>query len=69
MNFLKQEKLPVAAINVGDTCARKVLYFPDTGAVKLKRLRSLANQTIEKREQAYFDSMRKNTYAGDIEIF
>jgi len=69
LNFLKQEKLPVAAINVGDTCARKVLYFPDTGAVKLKRLRSLANQTIEKREQAYFDSMRKNTYAGDIEIF
>lgn len=67
--YLEQEKMPITSSDVGGERPRKILYFPDTGAVKLKRIVSSNNGTIEKREQAYINSMRKIPRADDIEIF
>jgi chemotaxis protein CheD len=67
--FLSRESLSVSSQDVGEDYPRKVLYFPDTGAVKLKKLRSVANETIEKREQDYIESMAKKPSLGEVELF
>ena len=58
--YLRQEKFALAAEDVGDICPRKIIYFPKTGAVKLRRLVHTANDTIERRERDYLLSMNKN---------
>jgi chemotaxis protein CheD len=67
--YLKQEGFSVVAEDVGGEWPRKVLYFPDTGNVKLRRLRSVINETINVREKAYFDSLNKQIPKSDIELF
>lgn len=69
LEYLAQEGLDIIAQDVGSDCPRKVLYFPDTGSVKLKKLKSRANDTVELREKAYLDSMSKTTKSGDVELF
>jgi len=68
-DYLQQEGLRVVAQDVGSDCPRKVLYFPDTGSVKLKRLRMTANETIQQREKEYIDSMAHKPKPNDVELF
>jgi len=68
-DYLTQEGFSVTSQDLGDKYPRKVLYFPDTGAVKMRRLRSVANTTIEKREREYLDSMSNKPQTGDVELF
>lgn len=68
-DFLLKEGLSVVAEDLGSTCPRKVLYFPDTGAVKLKRMMTQANDTVRRREREYYDSIVKKPDSGDIELF
>jgi len=67
--YLKNEQLNVVAQDVGDIYPRKVLYFPDTGAVKIKKLKKHHNDTVEKREQEYIRTISKAPSAGEIELF
>ncbi len=67
--FLQDEGLRVVSQDLGGDYPRKVLYFPDTGAVKMKKLRTVANTTLQKREKAYYDSMAKKPQSGDVELF
>lgn len=69
LEYLEKEGLEIIAQDTGSDCPRKVLYFPDTGAVKMKRLKSRANDTVEIREKAYLDSMTKKPKSGDVELF
>lgn len=69
LEYLEREGLAISSQDVGSDCPRKVLYFADTGAVKLKRLNTVANSTLEKREKAYLDSMSKTKVSSDIELF
>ena len=69
-HFIEYEGLNVVADDLGSDCPRKVLYFPDTGSVKLKRLRTVANDTIKRREKEYLDSMQaKPKVDNNIELF
>lgn len=69
LDYLEKEGLYVASKDLGSTCPRKILYFPDTGAVKLKRLHTLANNTVQIREKEYVDSLKRKPAAGDVELF
>lgn len=69
LKFLSDEGLKIHSQDLGDDCPRKVLYFPDTGAVKLRRMRTVANDTVQQRERAYFDSIVKRPPIGDVELF
>lgn len=51
--YLAQEQLKIEASDVGDVFARKVLYFSDTGSVKVRRIKNVKNDTIIKREVEY----------------
>ncbi len=68
-NFLELESLDITAIDVGCINPREVMYYPDTGKVKVKRLKDLHNDTILKRETEYMSSMEDETMIGDIDIF
>ena len=67
--FLQREDLLIESHDVGKDYPRKVLYFPDTGAVKMKKLATRINDTVEKREKQYLDSMVEQPKSGDIELF
>ena len=57
--YLRQEKFALAAEDVGDICPRKIIYFPKTGAVKLRRL-VLRPMTQLNGVRDYLLSMNKN---------
>ncbi len=69
LDYLAHEGLVITAKDVGDTCPRKVLYFPETGAVKLRRLTSVATGAISQREKDYLESMNKKPTTIDVELF
>lgn len=67
--YLHTEGYTVVSEDVGDIYPRKVRYFPRTGKLQIKKLRSLHNQTIIKREDDYQAELNKQPVAGDIELF
>jgi chemotaxis protein CheD len=71
--YLAEEKLRIEASDVGDVYARKVLFFPDTGCVKVRRIKNVKNDTIIRRETEYEKnvSQRKEGKAdtNNIELF
>ncbi len=51
--FLKMEQIEIVKEDVGGYTGRKILFFPDTGKVLLKRLKSTVDSRIIEAEQAY----------------
>ena len=68
-DFLRKEGINVKAADVGDVYSRKILYFPDTGCVKVRRITTTRNETIVEREKGYLDSIRQHKDDSDIELF
>jgi len=69
-SFIKLEGYRIAAEDLGGTQPRKVVYFPTSGRVKMRRLRPIENRIISHREQLYLASIG-NTAAGggEVELF
>jgi len=68
--FLHTEGLAIAAEEVGDVYPRKVYYFPVTGRVRVKKLRTMHNNTIVSREDAYLRELsRGRASQGEVELF
>lgn len=68
LEFLAEERIPVVAQDLYDVCPRKVYFFPASGKVLVKRLESLRNDTLERREREYRASLARGR-AGEVEIF
>ena len=68
-DYLKAEGLKVTAEDVGEIFPRIVLYFPATGKVRVKRLRSLHANLIASQELKYVESIAEKPVSGDIELF
>lgn len=68
-DYLKTEGLLVTSEDVGDVFPRMVVYFPATGRVRVKRLRSLHNNTIATLETRYLESVKTQPIGGDVELF
>lgn len=56
--YLAEETLKIEASDVGDIYARKVLFFPDTGSVKVRRIKNVKNDTIIRREDEYNEQVK-----------
>jgi chemotaxis protein CheD len=67
--YLKMEELHVFAEDLGGSFPRKVLYFPATGKVRVKRLEPLVSATIARREAHYRSGLKKSDFSGGIELF
>ncbi|MEJ2044287.1 MAG: chemoreceptor glutamine deamidase CheD [Reinekea sp.] len=69
-DYLQKEGLAMVSSDVGDRYPRKVVYFPETGRVLIKKLKTQHNRTILEREQAYRRKLdNKKPTEGDIELF
>jgi chemotaxis protein CheD len=68
-DYLQTEGLQITSEDVGEEFPRLVVYFPATGKVRVKRLRSLHANTIVEQETQYLSSIEKKPVSGDIELF
>jgi len=67
--FLKVEGFKIVAEDVGDVYPRRVIYFPATGVVMLKRLRALDVSVIAQRESTYLTDLGAKPAGNDVELF
>lgn len=72
--FLNMEQISIVNQDVGGYTGRKILYFPDTSKVLLKRLTSTVDSQLIKAEQSYKTKLFKQkeklqTAGGDLTLF
>ncbi len=69
LDYLRTEGFTVAAQDLGDIYPRKVMYFPSTGKLRVKKLRKMHNDTVIQREQAYQHELNVQPDSGGVELF
>jgi chemotaxis protein CheD len=70
LDYLRTEHIPVVANDLLDNFPRKVYFFPETGEVKVRKLKSLHNNTIIDRESEYRIRLRETSKkSGDVDLF
>jgi len=67
--YIQGEGLSLVSEDTGDIYPRKVVFHPITGKVKVKKLRSIHNNTLIKREEEYQHKIEDKPTTGDIELF
>lgn len=68
--YVTNEGLPIVGSDVGGPWPRKVLFFPSTGKALVKKLQTTHNDTIQRREKQYQDSLEQPAVEqADIELF
>ncbi|MDH5229117.1 MAG: chemoreceptor glutamine deamidase CheD [Gammaproteobacteria bacterium] len=68
-HYIQTEGMNLISEDVGEEFPRKVVFFPATGKALVKRLRSLHNDTLIKRERSYLNDIQSKPIDGDIELF
>lgn len=68
-DYLRTEGIRVVAQDLLGSYPRKVYFFPATGRVLVKKLRSMHNDTIIERERSYSEALRHSKVEGDVELF
>ena len=69
LDYLARESIPVVANDLGDTHPRKVMFYPDSGRMRVKRLESIHNQTLIQREESYQRDLDVQQDSGGVELF
>jgi chemotaxis protein CheD len=67
-DYLQTEGLRAVAEDLGGNYPRRVAYFPDTGKVRVRRLKPLAAPTIAESERRYLTDIGARE-GGDVELF
>lgn len=67
-HWLQVEGYRVLAEDLGDTVSRRVVYFPFSGRVRVKQLRTTEGHEIVRRERQYLLNTPRPT-GGEIELF
>tara|TARA_B110000503_G_scaffold138827_1_gene225781 strand:+ start:873 stop:1508 length:636 start_codon:yes stop_codon:yes gene_type:complete len=68
-DYLKTERIAILASDLLENYPRKVYFFPATGKVFVRKLKSMHNSTILDRESAYRLRIGNTPIMGDIELF
>jgi chemotaxis protein CheD len=69
IDYLEREKIPIVARDLGREEASKVYFFPRSGRVLLKRLRTLRNDTVMMREKLYAERLDTLVKAKPADLF
>jgi len=68
--YLEYEGLTITAEDTGDIYPRKVNYFPDSGQVRMRKLKNMHNNTITRRETTYYKRILAKPEAdNEVEMF
>jgi chemotaxis protein CheD len=69
-DYLKTEGFCALAEDLGDIYPRRVVYFPASGKVKVRKLRPLEATAIAERERKYLTDIGTGaSQGGDVELF
>jgi chemotaxis protein CheD len=66
--YLENEGLRLAGEDVGSIYPRKIVYYPATGRVLVKKLKQVRNNIIIERENRYRSDIEHKPFSGDIEL-
>lgn len=69
MKYLKLENIPIVANDTGGPWPRKVMFDPLTGRAQIKKLRSMHNDTVQRRERQYVHDVVEHEAESNIELF
>ncbi len=69
LEYLSTERIPVLAKDLLGQFPRKVYFFPETGEVKVKKIKALHNTTILDRESEYRMHIKQRPQSGDVDLF
>jgi chemotaxis protein CheD len=69
LEYLKLDNIPIIASDTGGPWPRKVMFDPLTGRAQVKRLRSMHNDTVQRREKQYVRDVAQNETESNIELF
>jgi chemotaxis protein CheD len=69
LRYLQTENIYVAAQDLLDIYPRKVYFFPQSGLVRVKKLKTVHNDTVINRESEYKARLQYSKAAGDVELF
>jgi len=67
--YIELEGLRLLAEDVGGNYPRKIMYHPKSGKVKMKKLMTQHNDTVESRDENYFEKITHQKTEGEIELF
>lgn len=68
-HFLDLENIPIVAQDLLDIYPRKVYFFPKTGKVLVRKLKTVHNNTIVQRERDYSMRINYGKVDGQVELF
>ena len=69
VDYLDNESIPVIAKDLLDEFPRKVYFFPESGQVKVKKIKSVHNSTIIDRESEYRMRVKFTPKSGEVDLF
>jgi len=69
LDYLHNEGVPIVAQDLLGEFPRKVYFFPDTGKVMVRKIRTIHNTTILDRESEYRMRVKYTPKSGDVELF
>lgn len=67
-DYLRTENIRITAEDLNDIWPRKVNYFPRSGKVMVKKLKS-TDPTLEVKERDYAGKLAQKPVGGDIDLF
>ena len=69
VDYLKTEGIRLVASDLLGVHPRKVYFFPKTGRVLVRKLKSSDHQTIARRESDYASQLQLAPSGGEVELF
>lgn len=68
-DYVYTEGFKIVSQDIGDVYPRKVLYYPTTGRVRVRRLNAMQNQSLAAEENRYINNIGSQPVGGEAELF
>jgi len=68
-DYVRDEGFKVLGEDLGDVFARKVVYFPETGRIRVRKLNAQSDRSLAQRERQYLTDLDTKPEEGDVELF
>jgi chemotaxis protein CheD len=67
--YARAEGFRIVNEDLGDVYARRVIYFPQTGRLRVRKLTTGRDETLAAQERQYLEQLDARPVDGDIELF
>ncbi len=68
-DYVAAEGFKVLGEDLGDVFPRKVVYFPQTGRIRVRKLSSGRDETLAARERQYLQQLDTKPVENEVELF